>query len=278
MANQTSHSSQKKSWFAKLFSSLKREPQDKDELVVLLKEANQRELVDADTLSMLESVLLLSELKASDIMIPSPQMIAVTPSSQLEDLLRILEQYGHSRYPIINEGKDDVLGILHAKDLITYCQDEKKFVLNDLMRPATIVPESKRLNVLLTEFRNTRTHMAMVVDEYGIISGLVTIEDILEQIVGDIEDEFDSDEDAFIKEHENGKFVIKGHISVADFNEHFNLGLNEDLSESLGGLITKVNGRLPKPGESVIIDHHNFAILNADNRRIKLVELIKEGE
>jgi magnesium and cobalt transporter len=267
-----------KSWLDKLSHALRREPQDREDLLSLLKDANERSLVDGDTLSMLESVLLLSQLKASDIMIPKQQMIAVTPSCQLSDLLKILEEYGHSRYPIINDGKDDVLGILHAKDLIGCREGDKKFSLNDLMRPATIIPESKRLNVLLTEFRHTRTHMAIVVDEYGIISGLVTIEDILEQIVGDIEDEFDSDEDAFIKQHENGKFVIKGHISVVDFNEYFCLSLNEDLSESLGGLITKTNGHLPKAGETVMIDNHSFSILNADNRRIKLVEFIKEGD
>lgn len=278
MASSQDELTQNKSWLTKISSALKREPQDKDELLFVLKDAASRDLIDIDTLSMIESVILLSELKAKDIMVPKQQMVAITPDTEFDKIQALVSEHGHSRYPIINENKDDVLGILHAKDLLTTNPEEKNFALRDLIRPATIIPESKKLNILLTEFRHNRTHMAIVVDEYGIISGLVTIEDILEQIVGEIEDEFDPDDDLFIKEHDNDKYIIKAHIAISDFNEYFSLNLSEDLSESLGGLITKTLGHLPKTGETVIIDDIKFSVLSADNRRVKLIELIRSME
>lgn len=264
-----------RSWLERLSQALLREPQDREQLVHLLRDAEQRDLLDADTLSMIEGVLIFSELKARDIMIPKQQMTTVFEDDTLDVLMQTVIDSGHSRFPVVSQSKDEILGILHAKDLIA-CREKnkKKFDIEDIVRPASFVPESKRLDILLKEFRRNRNHMAIVVDEYGGVSGFVTIEDVLEQIVGDIEDEFDIDEDAFIKKHSNNKYIIKAHMPIEDFNEYFNLNINSEEFDTIGGMLLKHLGHLPKVDDIVAIDSFQFKIINADKRRIKLIEAV----
>lgn len=264
-----------RSWLERLSQALLREPQDREQLVHLLRDAEQRDLLDADTLSMIEGVLIFSELKARDIMIPKQQMTTVFEDDALDVLMQTVIDSGHSRFPVVSQSKDEILGILHAKDLIA-CREKskKKFDIEDIVRPASFVPESKRLDILLKEFRRNRNHMAIVVDEYGGVSGFVTIEDVLEQIVGDIEDEFDIDEDAFIKKHSNNKYIIKAHMPIEDFNEYFNLNINSEEFDTIGGMLLKHLGHLPKVDDIVAIDSFQFKIINADKRRIKLIEAV----
>lgn len=266
-----------KSWLERFSQALLREPQDREQLVHLLRDAQQRHLVDADTLAMLEGVIQFSELQVRDIMIPQPQVVVIESSMGLKAIFKLVQASGHSRFPVIGSSRDEILGILHAKDLLPFRLDDgKKFDLDDLLRPPTFVPESKRLNILLTEFRNNRNHMAVVVDEYGQVSGFVTIEDVLEQIVGDIEDEFDNDEDAFIKRHPDGSYVIKAHMPIEDFNEVLNLDYSCEEFDTVGGLVLKAFGHLPKRGDTITINTQQFKVINADNRRIKLLELTDE--
>jgi magnesium and cobalt transporter len=265
-------------WLKKLQRAIQPTITSRQELISFFRQARNNKLIDADTLSMLESVLILSNLQARDIMIPKQQMAILSNHTALPELIEQVRTKGHSRFPVVSNNKEEILGILHAKDILDYypCSEEKKFDVTDILRPATIIPESKRLNVLLSEFRSTRNHMAIVVDEYGVIAGFITIEDIIEQIVGDIEDEFDKEEDAFIKQHKNNKYIIKAHIPLQDFNQYFNLSLQKPYCDTLGGLVAKVYGHLPRPNEVIEIDGYRFKILNADNRRIKLIEFLNQ--
>jgi magnesium and cobalt transporter len=221
---------------------------------------------------MVEGVIRYSNLRVRDIMLPRAQIVAIPSTVSLDDLLTIVRKHRHSRYPVFDNTIDSIVGILHAKDLLIEAGNEEDFSISELLRPAIFVPESKHLNILLTEFKRTKNHMAVVVDEYGGVSGFVTIENVLEQIVGDIEDEFDNNDDAYINKHENGKFILKGHIPIDEFNEYFNLNFNTDEFDTLAGLLIKACDHLPNIDEVVNIDNHRFKILNADNRRIKLVE------
>ena len=262
-----------KSWFERLSQLLLREPQDREQLVNFLRDAEQRNLVDANTLSMLEGVITFSELQVRDIMIPRSQMITLSNEANLSDTFETVIKSAHSRFPVTGSSKDDVLGILHAKDLLRYrLDDEKNFNLTDILRKPTFVPESKRLDILLTEFRRNRIHMALVVDEYGGVAGFVTIEDVIEQIVGDIEDEFDIDEEAYIKHHRNGKVMVKAHMPIEEFNEQLLLSIPPDNYDTIGGVLIHAFGYLPKRGDSITINEVDFKIVNADNRRIKLIE------
>jgi magnesium and cobalt transporter len=271
--NKTKDEETNKSWLDKLGQLLYREPQDRNQLVEILRDAQSREVLDSNSLAMLEGVILFAELKVRDIMIPRSQMVAIPQLASLEEIFKIVVESGHSRFPMMADNKDEVIGILHAKDLLKFrLQDEEAFNLSDLIRPATIVPESKRLDLLLTEFRNNRNHMAIVVDEYGGVSGFVTIEDIIEQIIGDIEDEFDIDEDAFIKQHKDGSFIIKAHMPIEEFNEQLSTKFEHHSYDTISGILIKELGHLPKPGECITINNLEFKILNADSRRIKLIE------
>ncbi len=260
------------SWIDKLTQALLREPQTIEHLLLILRNASSRGLLDADTLSMVEGVIRYSNLRVRDIMLPRAQIVAIPSTVSLDDLLTIVRKHRHSRYPVFDNTIDSIVGILHAKDLLIEAGNEEDFSISELLRPAIFVPESKHLNILLTEFKRTKNHMAVVVDEYGGVSGFVTIENVLEQIVGDIEDEFDNNDDAYINKHENGKFILKGHIPIDEFNEYFNLNFNTDEFDTLAGLLIKACDHLPNIDEVVNIDNHRFKILNADNRRIKLVE------
>jgi magnesium and cobalt transporter len=264
-------------WLERLGASLSGEPQDKEALIKLLRDAENRKLLSTEVLSMLEGVMQVSEMQARDIMIPRLQMTVIKADLPLEEIMPIIIDSGHSRFPVIGETRDEVLGILLAKDVLKcYHQHrELSFNVGDIVRPATFVPESKRLDSLLKDFRRTHNHLAIVADEYGGIAGLVTIEDVLEQIVGDIEDEFDPTEEAFIKKLSESEFTLDAQTPIEDFNEYFHAQLSEEEFDTIGGLVLKELGHLPKRDEQAQIGEFQFTVLNADNRRIKLLRMTK---
>ena len=265
---------QHRSWFDRLSQALLREPRDREQLVGLLRDAQQRNLLDADALGMIESVLQVYEMQVRDIMIPRAQMVVVSRDATTEEMLPIIIESSHSRFPVISDSRDEVVGILLAKDLLRYRFDGgSTFDIKDVMRPAVFIPESKRLNVLLKEFRASRNHLAIVVDEYGGVAGMVTIEDVLEQIVGDIEDEHDIDEDAFIRKRSETSFVLKALTPIEDFNEYFGTAFSDEEFDTIGGRVVQAFGHVPKRGESVVIDHFEFKVLRADNRRVHMLGL-----
>jgi len=247
---------------------LMREPEDREQLVELLRSSYERNLMDADALSMIEGVLQVSELQARDIMVPRAQMELIELQQTPEQLLPKIIESGHSRFPVVGESKDDIVGIFLAKDLLRYFAGNE-FDLHDMLRPAVFIPESKRLNVLLRDFRRNRNHMAVVVDEYGGVAGLITIEDVLEQIVGEIEDEHDFDEsEANILLDRNGLYRVKAQTEIADFNQTFGTEFSDEQSDTIGGLLLSRFGRLPKRSEEIVIDHLRFRVLRADSRRL----------
>jgi magnesium and cobalt transporter len=259
---------------------LMREPEDRDQLLELLQSSYERNLMDADALAMIEGVLQVSELQARDIMVPRAQMDVVDINDPPESFLPKVIESGHSRFPVIGESKDDVIGILLAKDLLRYYAGHESNV-RDMLRPAVFIPESKRLNVLLKDFRRARNHMAIVVDEYGGVAGLLTIEDVLEQIVGDIEDEYDFDEtEAQILLDRNGLYRVKAQTSIEDFNSTFGTEFSDDEFDTIGGLLLSRFGRLPKRGEEIELDGLRFRVQRADSRRLHslLVEKLPTAE
>ena len=266
----------KPSLLERLSSLLLREPEDREPLIELLHSAFERRLLDAEALSMIEGVLQVSETQVRDVMIPRSQIDCVSIDDEPEAFIPMVIETKHSRFPVIGESKDDVVGILLAKELLNYYRNPEGFTLRDTLRPAVFVPESKRLNVLLREFRSNRNHIAIVVDEYGGVSGLVTIEDVLEQIVGDIEDEYDFDEteDNIIAEGA-GRFRVKAQTEIADFNGRFGSRLSDDAVDTVGGLVVHAFGRLPKRGDTVTIGEYRFRVVRADSRRIHTLQVEK---
>jgi len=266
----------KSSWLERLGAFLSREPESRGELVDILHSAYQHNLFDADALSMIEGVLQVSEIQVRDIMIPRAQMDMVDINDTAELFIPYVIETAHSRFPVIDKNKDDVIGILLAKDLLRHNAGEE-FNVREMLRPAVFIPESKRLNVLLKEFRASRNHIAIVVDEYGGVAGLVTIEDVLEQIVGDIEDEYDFDEteDNVIRD-KTGRYRGKAVTEVADFNTVLGTQFSDEEFETVGGLVVNQFGHLPKRGEEVEFDGIKFHVLRADSRRLHtlLVEKI----
>ena len=258
----------------RLSALLTREPEDREELVDLMRGAFERRLLDADALSMIEGVLSVSEMTVRDIMIPRAQMDCVSMEDEPEAFIPFVIETKHSRFPVIGETKDDIVGILLAKELLNYYANPGAFNVRDSLGPAVFVPESKRLNVLLREFRANRNHIAIVVDEYGGVSGLVTIEDVLEQIVGDIEDEYDFDEseDNVIAEG-NGRWRVKAQTEIDDFNEHFGSGFADNEFDTVGGLVVQAFGRVPKRGETALLDGFRFRVVRADSRRLHTLQV-----
>jgi magnesium and cobalt transporter len=257
-----------------------REPEDRDQLVELLRSAYERNLIDADALGMIEGALQVSELQARDIMVPRAQMDLVDLHEPPEQILPKVIESGHSRFPVYGDNKDDIVGVLLAKDLLRYFAGHE-VSLREMLRPAVFVPESKRLNVLLRDFRRNRNHMAIVVDEYGGVAGLLTIEDVLEQIVGEIEDEFDFDEtEANILLDRNGMYRVKAQTEIASFNETFGTRFSDEEYDTVGGLLLARFGRLPKRGEEIELDNLKFRVQRADSRRLHslLVEKIRAPE
>ncbi len=274
MASDDDKSGDKPTLMERLTAMLLREPDDREELLDVLRGAFERHLLDGDALSMIEGVLSVSETTVRDIMIPRAQMDCVSVDDEVPDFIGVVVETRHSRFPVIGESKDDVIGILLAKELLNYYANPEAFTLRETLRPVVFVPESKRLNVLLREFRANRNHIAIVVDEYGGVSGLVTIEDVLEQIVGDIEDEYDFDEthDNIIAEA-NGKFRVKAQTEIADFNEQFATSLPDDEFDTVGGLVLRAFGRLPKRGETTTLEGLRLRVLRADSRRLHTLQV-----
>ena len=270
-----SSGSAQRSWRERISQALLAEPKDREQLLGLLRDAQRRALFDADALAMIEGVLQVSEMQARDIMIPRSQMEVLNRDSSLEQMLPVIVDTGHSRFPVIGETRDEVVGILLAKDLLRYfvTGSEEAFNIREVLRPAVFIPESKRLNVLLKEFRANRNHIAIVVDEYGGVAGMVTIEDVLEQIVGEIEDEHDLDEDYYIRKHSATHFTVKALTPIEDFNEYFETGFSDEEFDTIGGLLVHEIGHLPKRGETVTVDRFLFKVLRADNRRVHMLHL-----
>ena len=251
-------------------------PKDRDELSYVLKSAHKRNLFDMDALTMIEGVIQVADIQVRDIMIPRSHMVVLDEETDYMDMLPVVINSGHSRFPVIGDDRDEIVGILLAKDLLRYCDVESRqgFDIKDVLRSPVFVPESKRLNVLLKEFRASRNHMAIVVDEYGGVAGLVTIEDVLEQIVGDIDDEHDVEDVGNIRRLGVSRYSVKALIPISEFNEFFDCKFAEDDYDTLAGLISKQLGHLPKRGESVMIDRFLFKIMSADSRRIKHVQVV----
>ncbi len=261
--------SPKRSLLERLSSLLLRKPEDRDQLVELLHSAHEKQLLDAEALSMIEGVMQVSEMQARDVMIPRSQMDMIDVEDAPDVFIPFVMQTAHSRFPVYENGKDNVIGILLAKDLLGYYANADAFDVRDMLRPAVFVPESKRLNILLREFKENRNHIAIVVDEYGGVAGLVTIEDVLEQIVGDIEDEYDFDEteDNIIPD-KAGRFRVKAVTEIEDFNEHFGVTFSDEDFDTVGGLVTNQFGRVPKRGDVVSFNGFKFAVLRADSRMV----------
>jgi len=264
------------SWLSRLNKVLSGEPQDREQLIDLLRDAEKRNLLDAQALAMIEGVLQVGEMQVRDIMVPRAQMIVVNADSDPDEFIASVTESGHSRFPVIGDSRDEVEGILLAKDLLGYYArgEEQEFDMDDAMRPAVFIPESKRLNVLLREFRENRNHMAIVVDEYGGVAGLVTIEDVLEQIVGEIDDEHDTEEGSFVRRLGNGEYTVKAITPIEDFNEYFKTDFSDDGFDTNGGLVIKDFGRLPRRGETTRIGSVTFKVLRADKRRVHLLRVL----
>jgi magnesium and cobalt transporter len=265
----------------RLGAYLMRAPEDREQLVSLLRSSYERNLIDADALGMIEGALQVSELQARDIMVPRAQMDMIDVHATRDEVLPKVVESGHSRFPVYGESKDDVVGLLLAKDLLRWFVSGTGLALRDLLRPAVFVPESKRLNVLLRDFRRNRNHMAIVVDEYGGVAGLLTIEDVLEQIVGEIEDEFDLDEvSADIVAAASGVYRVRAQTEIPAFNEAFGTRFSDEEYDTVGGLLLSRFGHLPKRGEQIVVEGLEFRVLRADSRRIHSVrvERLPEAE
>ena len=265
---------QDKSWLERLTQAFSFEPKSSDDVVEVLRVAYNNKIIDSDALEIMEGALHVSDQQVREIMVPRSQMVMIRQDASLEEVLAIATESSHSRFPVIGDSTDDVKGILLAKDLLQVaCKAEETFDLGDFVRPANIVPESKRLNVLLRDFREKRYHMAVVVDEYGSIAGLVTIEDVLEEIVGDIEDETDDTEQLPIRELEQDRYAVEALTQVEDFNEFFKSGLSEDEFDTIGGILLQAFGHFPKEGETITLEGMTFTVTGADKRQIRELEV-----
>ena len=252
---------------------LTQEPPNREGLIEILRNAENRNLLDADALLMIEGALHVSETHVRDIMVPRVQMIIIDNNAKPEEILKSVVESGHSRFPVIGDSSDEIEGILLAKDLLNYYADpDKNFDIKDVMRPTVFIPESKRLNVLLREFRMSRNHMAIVVDEYNGVAGLVTIEDVIEEIIGEIEDEHDhEDNEININTHDNNRYTVKALTPISEFNEFFNTEIPDNEYDTVGGFVINTFGYLPKRGEIIDFERFNIKILRADKRRVHLI-------
>jgi magnesium and cobalt transporter len=274
-AGQSTHSHKHRSLLERLTAFIFREPESREDLLEALQEAHSRDLLDADALSMIEGVLQVSELRARDLMVPRTQMDVIDVAEPVDTFIGHVIETAHSRFPVFEGNRDHVIGILLAKDLLRYYTEED-FDLRSMLRPAVFIPESKPLNVLLRDFRANRNHMAIVVDEYGGVAGLITIEDVLEQIVGDIEDEYDFDEAADnIVAEKADRFRVKALTEIADFNEAFGTSFADDEYDTIGGLVTDHFGRVPRRGDRMEIDGLRFEVLRADARQVHLLQVTR---
>lgn len=273
--DQSSNGSGKRTWVEKIGAAFSSQPRNRDELLAILRVSRDEGILDDDVLAMMEGALEVSETQVRDAMIPRSQMVVVSNDAPLEEFLPSIVESGHSRFPVIGEDKDEVVGILLAKDLLPHlASGSDEFDLMSTVRPAVVIPESKRLNVLLRDFRVSRNHMAIVIDEYGGVSGLITIEDVLEEIVGEIDDEYDEDEEALIQPLGQGRFLVQALTPIEELNEKFGGELSEEDYDTVGGLLLAEFGRVPEFDETVTLgDRFEFRVLKADNRRIITLEM-----
>jgi magnesium and cobalt transporter len=264
----------KQSFFTRLTRLFSSQPSTRDDVAELLRDAHDNNILDHEALEIMEGALAVADQQVREIMVPRSRMIVIPEEADIAQVLALVTESKHSRFPVIGESIDDIKGILLAKDLLPLTlTGNENFKLAQVTRPATIVPESKRLNVLLKEFREQRYHMAIIMDEYASVAGLVTIEDILEEIVGEIEDETDQEDQQHIKRQEDGSYQLAALTPIEDFNEYFGSGLSEDEFDTIGGLVTRAFGHLPKVGESTTLDRYHIQIIDGDERQLHVLEL-----
>lgn len=275
--DQSSRGQGGKSWLERISQAFSSEPESVEDVLEILRDAEEHNIIDSDAMSIIEGAMQVIDMRVDEIMIPRSQMVTVKASQEPRAFLKEIIDSAHSRFPVIGDNQDDVIGVLLAKDLLPLAlKNELDWPrIREVLRPPTFVPESKRLNQLLKEFKETRNHMAIVVDEYGGTAGLITIEDVLEQIVGEIEDEHDFDEETHIKPHGDGSWAVKAVTSVEDFNEFFGAGMDEQEFDTIGGIVLKEFGHLPRRGETISFNGFTFTISNADNRVIRLLQVTR---
>ena len=273
--DQSSNGSGPKNWMGRISKAFSPEPRDREELKLLINESCEKGILDAEVVAMIDGALAVSEMQVRDAMIPRSHMVVISLEASLDELLPTVLESGHSRFPVIGEDRDEVEGILLAKDLLRhYAEDGGPFDLKTLLRTAVVIPESKRLNMLLKDFRASRNHMAIVVDEYGGVSGLITIEDVLEEIVGEIDDEHDEEEEAPIKPLGDNSFRVNALAEIENFNEVFECDLSDEDYDTVGGLLLAEFGRVPETSEEVVLaERFHFSVVAADNRRIIMLEM-----
>ncbi|HUB91940.1 MAG TPA: transporter associated domain-containing protein [Dyella sp.] len=265
-----------RTWWDRLGHLFSGEPRNREELIDELRTAQANGLLGADTLPMLEGALRVTELNVDDVMVPRVQIVMIDVDSPLPDILAAVVESGHSRFPVHGEDKDDILGILLAKDLLKSFGNGHDFDLRTILRPAVLIPESMRLNVLLAEFRRSRNHMALVVDEYGGVAGLVTIEDVLEEIVGEIDDEHDDEEDPIlVRPQAEGEWIVDALTPIADFNEEVSAAFSDEEFDTVGGMVTAEFGHLPEVGEQIDIGNFEFRVTQADDRRVQQFRVVR---
>jgi len=267
-------------WLKRFASLFSREPEDRNALIEILRNSENRNLLDLDALLMIEGALHVSEIQVRDIMIPRVHMIVIENNASPEDILSVVVESGHSRFPVVGDSNDEIVGILLAKDLLNYyANPENDFDIKDVMRATVFIPESKRLNVLLREFRTSRNHMAIVIDEYTGVAGLVTIEDVIEEIIGEIEDEHDLEEDEInINSHDNERYTIKALTPIDEFNDYFNTEIRSDEYDTVGGLVINTFGHLPKRGETIDYENFSIKVIRADKRRVQQILFTRSNE
>lgn len=275
MSDERTNEPEEKSWLDKISQLFSSEPKSRDDLLDVLKVAENNDVIDSDVLRIINGAMQVSEMQVREIMVPRTQMTVIKAGQPFNDMLDLIVKTAHSRYPVIGETMDEVLGILLAKDLLPLVSQNNtdNFDITTLLRSATVVPESKRLNVLLREFRENRNHMAMVIDEYGGVAGLVTIEDVLEEIVGDIEDEHDVAQDTYIKKLAENDYIIKALTPIEDFNETFKADFSDEEFDTIGGIILQQFGHMPRRNEMATVNGYQFKVLNADNRQVHLLRM-----
>lgn len=270
----TDEDNSQKTWLSKLTNLFNDQPQSQDDILDILDVAHEDGLLDGYALSMMKGALNVSELQVRQVMVPRSQMVVVPIDVTIEEVLPIIVESGHSRFPVVGEDKDELEGILLAKDVLrTFVKEEKDFNLKELTRPAVVIPESKPINTLLQEFRTSRNHMAIVIDEYGGVAGLVTIEDILEEIVGEIDDEYDSQNEPYILKLADGQYRINALTTITELNEFFGLDIDDSEFDTVGGMVANKAGRLLDEGETIVIDNMIFTITQSDKRRIEFLDM-----
>jgi len=265
-----------RSWLERLSAMIAREPQNQEQIMEILRDAEDRDVLSSEMLGMIERILHVSEMQVREVMVPKAKMVMIENNSNLDELIPIVIESSHSRFPVMDSNEGKIIGVLLAKDILKYTfkKNVDEFNIANIIRPPVFTPQSKRLDILLREFRINRNHLAIVLDEYGHVAGLITIEDVLEQIVGEIEDEYDFEEDdVYIKKHADDSYIIKAQTPIDEFNEYFHSNFGDEAFDTIGGIILKHFGHLPKRGENIKLQHFRFKVLHADNRRIYLLEV-----